>query len=83
MAKKLAHHLGDRNCQSAEPARSSGIQAGRHAQRSAGCTAYWLEQAKSLHQTQLLEAETFTGDMMRKLMGSIDSAYDCATRSHL
>ncbi len=45
-----------------------------------GCTAYWLEQTKSLHQAQMMEAENFTADMMRKLMGSVDSAYDCATK---
>ena len=45
-----------------------------------GCSAYWLEQAKSLHRMQMTEAENFTGDMMRKLMGTVDSAYDCATK---
>ena len=45
-----------------------------------GCAAYWLEQTKSWHQTQMAEAENFSGAMMRKLMGSVDSAYDCATK---
>jgi hypothetical protein len=45
-----------------------------------GCAATWLDRAKALHTAQMQQSETFTGDEMRKLMGSVDSAYDCATK---
>ena len=45
-----------------------------------GCAAFWLEKAKSLHQTQMNEPGNFTGDTMRKLMDSVDWAYICATK---
>lgn len=45
-----------------------------------GCVATWLDQAKSLHRVQMKEPASFTGDEMRKLMESVDSAYGCATQ---
>ena len=45
-----------------------------------GCVATWLEQAKTLHTVQMKEPANFTGDTMRKLMDSVDSAYTCATK---
>lgn len=44
------------------------------------CAVFWLEQAKSLHRTQMNEPANFTGDTMRQLMDSVDGAYDCATK---
>lgn len=44
------------------------------------CAATWLDRAKVLHATQMKQPETFTNDEMRKLMDSVDSAYDCATK---
>jgi len=45
-----------------------------------GCAAYWLEKAKSLHQTQMNNPGNFTGDTMRNLMDSVDWAYTCTTK---
>jgi hypothetical protein len=45
-----------------------------------GCAAFWLEKAKSLHQSQMASAENFTGDTMRIYMDSVEEAYVCATR---
>lgn len=45
-----------------------------------GCVATWLEKAKSLHTVEMKEPANFTGDTMRKLMDSVDGAYDCATK---
>jgi len=45
-----------------------------------GCTAFWLEKSKSLHQTQMNDPGNFTGDTMRKLMDAVDWAYTCATK---
>ena len=45
-----------------------------------GCAAFWLEKAKGLHMVQMKESPNFTGDTMRKLMESVDSAYYCATK---
>ena len=45
-----------------------------------GCVATWLEQAKTLHTVQMKEPANFTSDTMRKLMDSVDGAYDCATK---
>ncbi len=45
-----------------------------------GCAAFWLEQAKTLHTVQMKEPANFSGDMMRKLMDSVESAYFCATK---
>lgn len=45
-----------------------------------GCVATWLEKAKSLHTVEMKEPANFTGDTMRKLMESVDGAYDCATK---
>lgn len=45
-----------------------------------GCTAFRLEKAKTLHQTQMNEPMNFTRDTMRNLMDSVDWAYDCATQ---
>ena len=44
------------------------------------CVATWLEKAKSLHKIEMKEPAKFTGDTMRKLMDSVDGAYDCATK---
>ena len=43
------------------------------------CVATWLEKAKSLHTVEMKEPANFTGDTMRKLMDSVNGAYDCAT----
>lgn len=45
-----------------------------------GCVATWLEEAKTLHKIQMNQPGNFTGDTMRKLMDSVDGAYDCATK---
>ena len=45
-----------------------------------GCVATWLDQAKSLHRDEMKKPASFTGDEMRKLMKSVDSAYECATQ---
>ena len=45
-----------------------------------GCAATWLEKAKSLHMVQMNNPSNFTADTMRKLMKSVDGAYDCATK---
>ena len=45
-----------------------------------GCAAFWLEKAKSLHQSQMASAENFTGDSMQIYMDSVDGAYVCATK---
>lgn len=45
-----------------------------------GCVATWLDEAKQLHTVQMKEPVNFTGDTMRKLMDSVDGAYDCATK---
>jgi hypothetical protein len=45
-----------------------------------GCAAFWLEKAKGMHMVQMKEPSNFTGDTMRKLMDSVDSAYYCATK---
>ena len=45
-----------------------------------GCAVFYLEKAKSLHQTQMAAPENFTGDIMRNYMDSVDGAYFCATR---
>jgi len=45
-----------------------------------GCAATWLEEAKRLHTVQMADQASFAPDSMRKLMNSVDSAYDCATR---
>lgn len=45
-----------------------------------GCVATWLEEAKALHTVQMKEPANFTADTMRKLMDSVDGAYDCATK---
>ena len=44
------------------------------------CVATWLEQTKQLHTVQMTDPTNFTGDTMRKLMDSVDGAYDCATK---
>jgi hypothetical protein len=33
-----------------------------------------------MHMVQMKEPSNFTGDTMRKLMDSVDWAYDCATK---
>lgn len=45
-----------------------------------GCASFWLEKAKGLHMVQMKEPSNFTGDTMRELMNSVNSAYDCATK---
>jgi hypothetical protein len=45
-----------------------------------GCAAFWLDKAKGLHVVQMKEPSNFTGDTMRKLMDSVESAYTCATK---
>lgn len=44
------------------------------------CVASLLDQAKTLHAAQMKEPANITGDTMRKLMDSVDGAYDCATK---
>ena len=44
------------------------------------CVTSWLDNAKTLHAAQMKEPANFTGDTMRKLMNSVDGAYDCATK---
>jgi hypothetical protein len=45
-----------------------------------GCTATWLEKAKSMHVSQMKDPGALTAGSMRELMSSIDGAYDCATK---
>jgi len=45
-----------------------------------GCAAFWLEKARGLHMVQMKEPSNFTGDTVRDLMDSVDSAYYCATK---
>jgi len=45
-----------------------------------GCASFWLDKAKGLHAVQMNEPSKFSGDTMRKLMDSVDRAYECATK---
>ena len=44
------------------------------------CVAGWLDQAKTLHAAQMKDPANITGESMRKLMDSVDGAYECATK---
>lgn len=44
------------------------------------CVASWLDNAKTLHTAQMKEPANFADDTMRKLMDSVDGAYECATK---
>lgn len=44
------------------------------------CAADWLEEANTLHNVQMTEPANFTGQIMQKLMDSVDRAYRCATK---
>jgi hypothetical protein len=44
------------------------------------CVASWPRESQSLHAVEMKEPANFIGDTMRKLMDSVNGAYDCATK---
>ena len=45
-----------------------------------GCALFYLEKAKSVHQTQMAAPDQFSGDGMPNYLDSVEGAYVCVTR---
>lgn len=77
----MERRAGRRVC--SEPSPRWGVRwpfrstANRYPRGQAGVRRTWLQEAKTLHTVQMKEPAD--ADKMRKLMDSVEAAYDCAT----